>query len=143
MSADILLTHFNQLFCPNDLGHPLYGKEMAEARILSDAYIAIKDGKILAVGTGQPDPELIDDHTEVKSCEGKVATPGLIDCHTHLVYGGSREHEFAKKLAGVSYLDILAQGGGILSTVRATREASFEISMTSPNDCWITCCVMG
>ena len=126
MSADILLTHFNQLFCPNDLGHPLYGKEMAEARILSDAYIAIKDGKILAVGTGQPDPELIDDHTEVKSCEGKVATPGLIDCHTHLVYGGSREHEFAKKLAGVSYLDILAQGGGILSTVRATREASFE-----------------
>jgi len=103
MSADILLTHFNQLFCPNDLGHPLYGKEMAEAQILSDAYIAIKDGKILAVGTGQPEPELIDDHTEVKSCEGKVATPGLIDCHTHLVYGGSREHEFAKKLAGVSY----------------------------------------
>ena len=73
MSADILLTHFNQLFCPNDLGHPLYGKEMAEAKILSDAYIAIKDGKILAVGTGQPDPELIDDHTEVKSCEGKVS----------------------------------------------------------------------
>ena len=126
MSADVLLTHFNQLFCPNDLGHPLYGKEMAEAQILSDAYIAIKDGKILAVGSGQPDPELIDDHTEVKSCEGKVATPGLIDCHTHLVYGGSREHEFAKKLAGISYLDILAQGGGILSTVRATREASFE-----------------
>ena len=56
----------------------------------------------------------------------KVATPGWIDCHTHLVYGGSREHEFAKKLAGVSYLDILAQGGGILSTVRATREASFD-----------------
>ena len=48
-----------------------------------------------------------------------------------------------KKLAGVSYLDILAQGGGILSTVRATREASLKISMTSPNDCWITCCVMG
>ena len=47
----------------------------------SDAYIAIRDGKILAVGTGQPDPELIDDHTEVKSCEGKVATPGLIDYH--------------------------------------------------------------
>ena len=50
----------------------------------------------------------------------------MVDCHTHLVYGGSREHEFAKKLAGVSYLDILAQGGGILSTVRATREASFD-----------------
>ena len=126
MSADVILTHFNQLFCPNDLGHPLYGEEMAEAKILSDAYIAIKDGKILAIGTGQPDQELVDDHTEIQSYEGKVATPGLIDCHTHLVYGGSREHEFAKKLAGVSYLDILAQGGGILSTVRATREASFD-----------------
>ena len=56
MSADVILTHFNQLFCPNDLGHPLYGKEMAEAQILSDAYIAIKDGKILAVGTVQTDP---------------------------------------------------------------------------------------
>ena len=50
MSADILLTHFNQLFCPNDLGHPLYGKEMAEATILSDAYIAIKDERFLQLG---------------------------------------------------------------------------------------------
>ncbi len=64
-----------------------------------------------AVGTGQLGPELID-HTEVKSCEGKAATPGLIaDCHTHLVYGGSREHEFAKKLAGVSYL--LSRSAGL------------------------------
>ena len=48
MTADLLLTHFNQVFCPNDLGHPLFGAEMKEARVLEDGYIAVKDGKILA-----------------------------------------------------------------------------------------------
>ena len=126
MTADLLLTHFNQVFCPKDLGHPLFGEEMKEAQVLEDGYIAVKDGKILAVGSGDPDASLIGPDTKIQSYEGKIATPGLIDCHTHLVYGGSREHEFAKKLAGVPYLEILAQGGGILSTVRATREASFD-----------------
>lgn len=126
MFADKILTHFNQVFCPNDPGHPLAGKEMATATILEDGYIAIKDGKILATGTGGPQADLVGPETILLSCQGKVATPGLIDCHTHLVYGGSREHEFAQKLAGVSYLDILANGGGILSTVRATRKADFD-----------------
>lgn len=126
MFADKILTHFNQVFCPDDLGHPLFGKEMAAATILEDGYIAIKDGKILATGTGEPQADLVGPETILLSCQGKVATPGLIDCHTHLVYGGSREHEFAQKLAGVSYLDILANGGGILSTVRATRKADFD-----------------
>lgn len=126
MFADKILAHFNQVFCPNDPGHPLAGKEMATATILEDGYIAIKDGKILATGTGEPQADLVGPETILLSCQGKVATPGLIDCHTHLVYGGSREHEFAQKLAGVSYLDILANGGGILSTVRATRKADFD-----------------
>ena len=99
---------------------------MNEAKILKNAYIAIKDGKILKVGEGEVPEDLIDDSTEMVNLEGKIATPGLIDCHTHLVYGGSREHEFSKKLNGMSYLDILAEGGGILSTQKATREASFE-----------------
>lgn len=126
MVADLILKDFAHVFCPNDLGHALAGKEMQEATILHHAYIAIKDGKILAVGEGEVPADLIGADTQVKSYAGKVATPGLIDCHTHLVYGGSREHEFAKKLDGVSYLDILAQGGGILSTVRATRAADFD-----------------
>ncbi|MCB6443329.1 imidazolonepropionase, partial [Streptococcus salivarius] len=58
MTADLLLTHFNQVFCPNDLGHPLFGAEMKEARVLEDGYIAVKDGKILAVGSGEPDASL-------------------------------------------------------------------------------------
>lgn len=126
MVADVLLTHFNQIVCPNDPGHPLTGQEMKEATIIEDGYLALKNGLIMALGSGQPDASLIGPETVVRSYEGKIATPGIIDCHTHLVYGGSREHEFAQKLAGVPYLDILAQGGGILSTVRATRAASFD-----------------
>ncbi|ENM5770019.1 imidazolonepropionase [Vibrio mimicus] len=60
------------------------------------------------------------------SCAGKLVTPGLIDCHTHLVYAGSRAHEFELRLQGVPYQTIAAQGGGILSTVNATRQASEE-----------------
>ncbi|WP_124057339.1 imidazolonepropionase [Vaginisenegalia massiliensis] len=126
MTADKILVHFSQLFNPNDKGRALQGKEMNEATIIEDAYIAIKDGKILTIGSGQPEASLIDDSTEVIDYTGKFACPGLIDCHTHLVYGGSREHEFAKKLNGVSYLDILREGGGILSTVRATRKSDFD-----------------
>ncbi|WP_159545332.1 imidazolonepropionase [Streptococcus halichoeri] len=126
MIADLILVHFNQIFAPHDLGHPLYGAEMREADIIEDGYIAIKDGKILAIGSGQPDNELIGPATQIKAYNGKIATPGIIDCHTHLVYGGSREHEFAQKLNSVPYLEILAQGGGILNTVRATRQADFD-----------------
>src|SRR5690554_3289095 len=65
---------------------------------------------------------------------GKLVTPGLIDCHTHLVWAGSRADEFAQRLHGVSYADIAAQGGGIAATVRATRAATLEqlIDATTP-----------
>lgn len=126
MTATRILTHFNELFVPHDPGHPLRGKEMNEATILKDAYVAFADDKILAFGEGEVPAELMDENTIVEERRGMVATPGLIDCHTHLVYGGSREHEFSKKLNGMSYLDILAEGGGILSTLKATRESSFE-----------------
>ncbi len=130
MAADRILTHFNELFCPNDPGHPLRGAEMNEATILKDAYVAFEKGKIAAVGVGEPEARLVGSETVVEERRGMVATPGLIDCHTHLVYGGSREHEFSKKLNGMSYLDILAEGGGILSTLRATRESSFDTLYT-------------
>lgn len=126
MKADKLLINFSQIFCPVDKGHPLRGKEMNEATVIEHGYIAIKEGKILEVSAGEPREELIGEATEIIDYCGKLATPGLIDCHTHLVYGGSRENEFSKKLNGVSYLDILAEGGGILSTVNSTREASFD-----------------
>jgi imidazolonepropionase len=91
--------------------------------IVEDGLIATKDGIIVYTGpkadapTGLGAAERID-------CEGRWITPGLIDCHTHLVYGGNRAEEFELRLAGASYEEIARRGGGILSTVKATRLAS-------------------
>ena len=94
------------------------GSEQGDIHVLKNAWIAIEDGIIAAVGTGAAP-----DCAERFDAGGKLATPGLVDPHTHLVFGGWRQHELAMKLRGVPYLDILAAGGGILSTVRSTREA--------------------
>ena len=73
----------------------------------------------------------LDDYTEIIDLNGAWVTPGLIDCHTHSVFGGNRSVEFEKRLQGVSYAEIAASGGGIASTVRATREASEEQLLAS------------
>lgn len=72
-----------------------------------------------------------DDYSEIIDLNGAWVTPGLIDCHTHSVFGGNRSIEFEKRLQGVSYAEIAASGGGIASTVRATREASEEQLLAS------------
>lgn len=126
MKADKILINLNEVFSPNDIGRPLRGEEMNEATVLKNGYIAIADGKILEVGEGDAWENLKGDDTEIVDLTGKVAAPGLIDAHTHLVYGGSRENEFAMKLNGMSYLEILEAGGGILSTLKATDSASFD-----------------
>jgi imidazolonepropionase len=80
--------------------------------------IAAKDGRIVHIGGGHIDAE------QVLDCEGRLVTPGLIDCHTHLVYAGNRAAEFEARLKGVSYEEIARAGGGIVSTMRHTRAAS-------------------
>ncbi|OLF36089.1 imidazolonepropionase [Psychrobacter sp. C 20.9] len=95
---------------------------------LENAAIGIKDGKIAWIGA----QEQITTHlphyqdNQVTDADGKWLTPGLIDCHTHIVYGGNRSNEFEARLQGASYQDIAAQGGGIVATVSATRAASIE-----------------
>jgi len=98
---------------------------MRDVEIIENGFIAVKDGIFIAVGNDTYQP-YIGKHTRVVDGSGQVVTPGLIDSHTHLVHGGSREHELEMKLRGVPYMDILKGGGGILSTVKDTREASFE-----------------
>lgn len=95
---------------------------------LESAAIGIKDGKIAWVGTyEQIKPHLTHYKSDqIKDVHGNWLTPGLIDCHTHIVYGGNRSNEFEARLQGASYQDIAAQGGGIVSTVSATRTASEE-----------------
>lgn len=92
-----------------------------------DGVIAVVDGHIAWVGRASEAPsDLVSDPTAVVDLEGGWATPGLIDAHTHLVFGGNRAGEFARRSAGASYEEIAREGGGILSTVRATRDASEE-----------------
>lgn len=91
---------------------------------IADGAIAISKGRIAWLGASSTLPA--SSATETRSLNGKWVTPALIDCHTHLVFGGDRAHEFEQRLAGASYEDIARAGGGILSTVRATREASHD-----------------
>ncbi len=80
-------------------------------------------GRIAFIGPQRDLPANADAAERIR-CDGRWITPGLIDCHTHLVFGGHRAHEFELRLAGASYGEIAAAGGGIVSTVKATRAAS-------------------
>ncbi len=86
--------------------------------------LAIRDGRIAWVGPGADLPSRRAE--EVRSLEGRWITPALIDCHTHLVFGGDRGSEFEARLGGASYEELAVAGGGIMATVRATRAASAE-----------------
>ncbi len=89
---------------------------------VDDGVVAARDGRILYAGPRSQAPAFA--AAETIDCGGRWITPGLIDCHTHLVYGGDRAHEFELRLQGASYEEIARAGGGILSTVTATRAAS-------------------
>jgi imidazolonepropionase len=90
--------------------------------LIEDAAVGIAGGRLAYVGPRAKLPGRAEALArQMRDGEGGVMTPGLIDCHTHLVYGGDRAHEFEMRLAGASYEDIARAGGGILSTVRATR----------------------
>jgi len=89
--------------------------------LIEDGAVLVENGRIAWAGSRQDAPASMS-----IDCGGRLLTPGLIDCHTHLVYGGNRANEFELRLNGASYADIAKVGGGILSTVRATREASEE-----------------
>ncbi|MFA5959671.1 MAG: imidazolonepropionase [Tatlockia sp.] len=88
--------------------------------------IAIENGLIAWHGPVKDIPREYLSNAIIEDCQGQLVTPGLIDCHTHLVYAGDRAGEFQKRLSGMTYADIARQGGGILSTVQATRAASFD-----------------
>ena len=98
------------------------GEAQANVSFMTNAAIAFSKGKITFVGSIKDAPNA----EEIVNAGGRLVTPGLVDSHTHLVFGGFRHHEFEMMLSGVSYLDILNSGGGILSTVEATRNASYD-----------------
>ena len=93
--------------------------------LLDDAALAVRNGRIAWVGADHDLPSTAAAAEEIEA-DGRWVTPGLIDCHTHLVYAGNRAGEFEQRLNGANYADIARAGGGIVSTVRATRAASEE-----------------
>jgi imidazolonepropionase len=121
--ADILIRNARIVTCKSN--GPKYGAEMQDLGIIENGFVAVENGIILEVGEGNGQ-DYIAKHTEVIDVEGRLVMPGFVDPHTHLVHYGSRENELELKLKGAKYIDILKAGGGILSTVRATRAASFE-----------------
>ena len=126
MKMDLIIKNIGKLVTMEGSFLPRTGKQMNELTILENAYIAVVEGKIFQVGTGEDYRELAGESTIIDDASGMLVTPGLVDSHTHLVHGGSRENEFSKKLNGVPYIQILQEGGGILSTVNATKKATFD-----------------
>jgi imidazolonepropionase len=96
---------------------------------IKDAALAIEDGRIAWIGPAKDAPQT--SAKETRRLDGAWITPGLIDCHTHLVFGGNRAREWEMRAQGKSYEDIAKAGGGIVSTVRATRETSEDDLVTS------------
>lgn len=99
-----------------------YASEDNPYGVIENGTVGVNDGLISYIGTSKP--EL--DSKETIDAQGQWLTPGLIDCHTHLVYGGNRSNEFEMRLNGVAYEEIAKAGGGIISSVKATREATEE-----------------
>jgi len=117
---DLLIKNIGMLATPEG-SSPKKGEAQANIRIIKNAAIGIKGSKIEYVGE-----VVAPSAAQEIDAGGRLVTPGLVDAHTHLVFGGFRQHELAAKIAGASYLDILKAGGGILSTVEATRNTNFN-----------------
>ena len=96
-------------------------------RVIENGAIAVRNGHIDWIGVSGEEPaQLRRAQLERRDLRGVWLTPGLVDCHTHLVFAGTRAREYAERLRGASYAEIAARGGGILTTMRATRQASLE-----------------
>ena len=126
MSAGrLLIRDLAQVATPAGRSAPLRGDSLRALDVIGDAYVLCEEGRIAAVGRMAELRALAGDVEEVDG-RGLSAIPGLVDCHTHACFAGDRVEEFALRSAGASYEELHARGGGILSTVRATRAATAD-----------------
>jgi imidazolonepropionase len=118
----LLVRDLAQVATPTGRDAPLRGAALGEVDVFEDAFVLCEGESIAAVGRMRDLPALAGHVVEVDG-RGLCAIPGLVDCHTHAAFGGDRVDEFSLRAAGASYEELHARGGGILSTVRATRAA--------------------
>lgn len=126
MGGNLIITHAEELVTCSGFAAK-QGAAMSDLGIIPDGAVRIEDGTITAVG---PTGEVLDgiDPSRFNAIDatGKAVLPGFVDSHTHLVFGGYRADEFAWRLKGMGYMEIMERGGGIVSTVAATREADLD-----------------
>ena len=119
----LLIRDLAQVASPAGSDAPLRGAALRDIAVIEDAYVLCEEGRVAAVGSMR-DLEPIAGDVEELDARGLSAIPGLVDCHTHACFAGDRVEEFSLRAGGASYEELHARGGGILSTVRATRAAT-------------------
>ncbi|MDH6356642.1 imidazolonepropionase [Parabacteroides sp. PF5-9] len=124
MSNRLLIRNISQLVTCSGF-KAKQGRDMNELCILEDGAVAVENGVITHVGTTPDVLACLDGYYPEINAQGKAVLPGFVDSHTHFVFGGYREDEFSWRLRGDSYMSIMERGGGIVNTMKATRESSF------------------
>ncbi len=123
MSDDLTIVHASSLACIFDHNKPRAGKAQSELDIIHDGGIAIRNGKIVAVGSTDMILRDYSDGGTVLDASGKTVIPGLVECHSHPIFAGNRHWEYVRRLEGATGKEIRAEGGGIWSTIVNTRKA--------------------
>ena len=124
MSTSLAVVNIGQLVTLAGPARPRVGPELRELGIIPNAALLIEDGRIAAAGAYAELRNRISAGTAAIDAQGRCVTPGFVDAHTHMIFAGNRAAEFEQRIAGATYEQIAAAGGGILNTVRATRAAS-------------------
>jgi imidazolonepropionase len=122
----LAVVNIGQLVTLAGPGRARVGAELRELGLIRNAALLVENGRVVAAGSNAELRSRIAKDTAVIDAEGRCVTPGFVDAHTHLVFAGNRAGEFEQRIAGATYQEIAAAGGGILSTVRLTRAVSEE-----------------
>src|SRR5262249_55404815 len=122
--ATVAVINCSQLLTLAGVRRPRAGGDLRQLAVLEDAAMILRDEQIEAVGRRREIESLIGSETQIVDAGHRVVMPGFVDAHTHPVFAGIRANEFEQRASGATYREIAARGGGIRSTVRATRAAS-------------------
>lgn len=126
MANSLALINCSQLVTVAGPARPRVGAELRELATIADGALVVRGSRIEKVGTRNEIENLIGGDCEVLDAGGRIVLPGFVDAHAHPVFAGNRADEFEERASGVTYQEIAARGGGIKSTVRATRDATPE-----------------